>query len=329
LFDMSNDSGLFRTRHQLEADGWRLDGNVFTRGADRHLPLYEAKMVHHFDHRYGDYEMREEGSENTALPEVPVEWLQDPTYAPLPRYWVPAANVEARMAGRWDRGWLLGWRDICRSTDERTVIAGTIPRYGSGDTFLVMFPGARPAQSACLTATLSSFCLDFVARQKVGGTHLKYHVFRQLAVLPPAVFDRPAPWAGDFALHEWLSQRTLELAYASTDLGAFASDLGYTGPPFRWDESRRLRLRCELDAAFFHLYGIPRADVDYIMDTFPIVRRNDEQKHGDYRTKNLILELYDELQRAIDTGKPFVSGLDPAPGHPSRSSPSPTGVWVG
>jgi hypothetical protein len=54
-------------------------------------------------------------------------------------------------------------------------------------------------------------------------------------------------------------------------------------------------LRAELDAAMFHLYGIPRDDVDYILDTFPIVRRKDEAKHGEYRTKRLILEAYDRL----------------------------------
>ena len=55
MFDMANDSGLFRTRDQLERDGWTLTGNVFVRGSERMLPLYEAKMIHHFDHRLGTY----------------------------------------------------------------------------------------------------------------------------------------------------------------------------------------------------------------------------------------------------------------------------------
>jgi hypothetical protein len=54
-------------------------------------------------------------------------------------------------------------------------------------------------------------------------------------------------------------------------------------------------LRCELDAYYFHLYGISRDDVSYILDTFPIVRRRDETQYGDYRTKRAILELYDQL----------------------------------
>ena len=76
----------------------------------------------------------------------------------------------------------------------------------------------------------------------------------------------------------------------------FARDCGYNGPPFAWDEERRFRLRCELDAAYFHLYQIQREDVEYIMDTFPIVQRKDEQKNGEYRTKRVILEIYDTMQ---------------------------------
>ena len=47
-------------------------------------------------------------------------------------------------------------------------------------------------------------------------------------------------------------------------------------------------MRCELDALYFHLYGIERDDVAYIMDTFPIVKRKDEAAHGEYRTKRVI-----------------------------------------
>jgi hypothetical protein len=43
-------------------------------------------------------------------------------------YWVADGEVASRLDERWQRGWLLGWRDICRSTDRRTVIASLIPR---------------------------------------------------------------------------------------------------------------------------------------------------------------------------------------------------------
>ena len=113
-----------------------------------------------------------------------------------------------------------------------------------------------------------------------------------------------------------LTPRVLELVYTAWDMEPFARDLGYDGPPFRWDPERRALLRCELDAAFFHLYGLERDDVDYVMDTFPVVRDRDVKAHGEYRTKRLILEIYDELAEAIATGRPYQTRLDPPPADP-------------
>jgi hypothetical protein len=81
-------------------------------------------------------------------------------------------------------------------------------------------------------------------------------------------------------------------------------------------------MRAELDAAFFHLYGIERDDANYIMETFPIVKRKDEQRHGTYRTKDLILQIYDAMAEATRTGSTYQTLLDPPPGqgprHPTR-----------
>jgi hypothetical protein len=186
-----------------------------------------------------------------------------------------------------------------------------------------------------------------VARQKAGGTHLKFHTFKQLPVLPPEAFDRPLPfaWQSDhspfairhspFATHhspfairhspltirhspptlaDFIRPRVLELTYTAWDLAPFARDLGYDGPPFRYDPERRARLRSELDALFFLLYlgtpdewereatpelkalfPTPRHAVEYILEQFPIVRRKDEERYGEYRTKRLILEIYDAM----------------------------------
>ncbi|MGH2749585.1 MAG: hypothetical protein ACRDK3_01720 [Actinomycetota bacterium] len=100
-------------------------------------------------------------------------------------------------------------------------------------------------------------------------------------------------------------------------------EFGNEGASFVWEPQRRHLLRNELDAAFFHLYGVERGDVAYIMDTFPIVRRKDEQEYGEYRTKRLILEVYDAMSKAIATGEPYQTILDPPPGegprHPERT----------
>ena len=120
-----------------------------------------------------------------------------------------------------------------------------------------------------------------------------------------------------------------ELTYTAWDLEGFGHDLGYDGPPFRWDPARRELLRAELDAACFHLYGIERDDVDYIMDTFPIVKRKDIAAHGEYRTKLLILEVFDAMTRAIKTGEPYQTILDPPPADPSCAhDPSTRPAWA-
>jgi hypothetical protein len=109
-------------------------------------------------------------------------------------------------------------------------------------------------------------------------------------------------------------------------VAAFARDCGYFGPPFRWDDDRRFLLRCELDALYFHLYGTARNDVDYIMDTFPITRRKEEQQFGEYRTKRVILEVYDAMAEAERTGVPYQTRLDPPPADPRIThSPSSAG----
>ncbi|MGH9106786.1 MAG: hypothetical protein ACRDZX_13325 [Acidimicrobiales bacterium] len=166
---------------------------------------------------------------------------------------------------------------------------------------------------AFLAASLSSFAVDFAARLKIGGTHLNFFLVEQFPVLQPATYDHPAPWDHAYTVGDWLLPRVLELTYTASDLAGFASDLGYDGPPFPWDEERRRHLRAELDACFFHLYGLDRDEVDYVMGTFPIVERRDTDTFGEYRTKRLILESYDAMAKATDAGEPYVTLLDPPP----------------
>jgi hypothetical protein len=315
LFNMTSAFNFFRTRQRLEAQGWKLEGNVFQRGENCYLPLYEAKMLHQFDHRFGDYRDKQAKSGSNELPTVPQERLEDRKYVPLPRYWASEDAINERLAGRWDCDWLLCWRDFCRAFDERTVIASVLPRVACGDTLLLMFPQVSPALAACMLACLCSFILDYVARQKIGGNHLKYPPFKQLPILAPAQFAEIRSWLGGPATN-WVRTRVLELTYTACDLQGFARDLGWEGPPFRWDEDRRSLLRAELDAAFFHLYGINRDDTDYILETFFRVKKNDEECFGTYRTKHQILDLYDRMARAMETGVPYETVLDPPPADP-------------
>jgi len=227
------------------------------------------------------------------------------------------------LVERFTPNWLLGWRDIARSTDERTVIAGVLPWAGVGNKIpLMIAANMNAAYMAGLSANLSAFAYDYASRQKIGGTTLNYFIYKQLPVLPPSTYDQLCPWSSGGTLQQWLAPRVLELTYTAHDLAPFALDLGYDGPPFTWDKARRFLIRCELDAAFFHLYGLSRDEADYIMDTFPIVKRKDEAQYNEFRNKRVILEIYDDLQRAIATGQTYPTRLNPPPGDP-RCSQAP------
>ena len=493
MFHMSNDSHLFRTKDQLLSQGLRLEGNIFVKNRIRFLPLFEAKMVHHFDHRWATYD----GSD---IRDVTQTEKQDPNQAACGRYWVEAREVYARSAdlpkglrqalaernnrviilalthllfSHWlqkaaegsdekamkvvfpvwkafvsyhemaqniaptqlgvcgdnpgcfrplgpdylpaapldkivdsqrektawyasdprsisaylhftspyaryidsaprlcseeealdyaenllERAtprWFVGFRDICRSTDERTVVGGIFPQAAVGNNLPVWT--ASKGEGVYLTSILSSFACDFAARFKVGGTHLNFFIAEQLSVLEPTVLDGQCLWdQTNSSISSWLLLRIMELIYTAWDLEAFAKEFGWNGPPFRWKQERRFFIRCELDAAFFHLYlptttngnwkpasitegaacdetpeelahlktqfQRPRDAVGYIMENFPIVKRKDEQKYGEYRTRRVILACYDAMSESMKTGKPYQTILDPPPGPPENGLP--------
>lgn len=338
MFHMSNDSHLFRTREELEADGWHLESNIFTRGTQRYLPLYEAKMLHHYDHRWATYE------DDGSIRDVTLDEKADPSFVVMPRYWVPEYDVPSgrrdkngsiikhlgvtsRLAAKgWHHDWLLGWRDICRATDERTTIDAAFPEAGVGNNLPLMTTTKSAGLALCLVSQLSAYISDYVARLKNGGTHLNFFIYEQLTALAPGVYQSEAQWSRSETVANWLIQRIIELKCVSKDMYALGRELTGEALLFRWDEERRRLLRAELDAAFFHLCVIQRDDVDYIMETFPIVKKKDVAAFGSYRTKELILEVYDAMTQAIRTGEPYKTILDPPPGegprHPESSRPS-------
>ncbi|MCX8087038.1 MAG: N-6 DNA methylase [Rhodocyclaceae bacterium] len=297
MIHMSNDSHLFRTAAQLVAEGAERAGpNWIGRDKAIWVPLYEAKMVHQFDHRWASYD--DNGSDSRDMTDAE---KRDPACTAQPRYWIKQSEVEARLAGRSTRQWLMGWRDICRSTDERTVIAAVVPRVGVGNKLPLIFPDLTQSVSkvAALYGNLAALCFDFVARQKIGGTTLNYFYAKQFPVLPP---EHYTPADLDFIV-----PRVLELTYTAHDLAPFARDLGFDGPPFAWDPERRAHLRAELDAYYARLYGLTRDELRYILDpaeiygedypseTFRVLKNNEIRAYGEYRTRRLVLAAWDRL----------------------------------
>ena len=98
MFNMTSDSGLFRTREQLADEGWELDGNVFVHGEERYLPLYEAKLFHQYDHRFATFDgVSERDIQNGSARPMSMEEKLDPDSVAIPRYWVPEKEVTQRL----------------------------------------------------------------------------------------------------------------------------------------------------------------------------------------------------------------------------------------
>ena len=291
MFHMTNDSHLFRTAAQLDAEGfYPVQGNRWKRGEDLYLPLYQGRMIHQFDHRANSVRFNPESTHNPYLSEEVTEVQHaDPTFLPQSRYWMPALNVEAGWRQR--HRYVLGFRDIARPTDVRTVIASIVPWAGYGNT-LPLLVTADILTTAYLTANLNAACVDFVARLKAQGTHLNWYIVEQLPVVAPADYDRRF---GSTSARDLVRDHVLRLTYTAHDMAPFARDLGYDGPPYTWDEEERRHLRARLDALYFHLYDLSREDASYVLETFPIVRKQDESSFGRYRTRDLILAYMNAL----------------------------------
>jgi hypothetical protein len=277
MLHMSNDSHLF-----VDAPGQGL------------LPLYEAKLIHHFDHRWATY-TPEGNSRDMTLAEK-----ADPSHGVTPRYWVKADEVEQRLADKgWRNRWLMGWRNIARSTDERSFIATVMPLAGVGHSMPIWFISKPAPLAAAYLANMTALVFDYIVRQKLGGTNMTYGYYMQYPVLPPKRYQS--------ADMDFIVPRVLELTYTAHDLHPWAEDLGYDGNPFAFEPARRALLRAELDAYYAGLYGLTRDELCYILDpafvmdagypseTFRVLKEKEEREFGYFRTAKWVLDAWDRL----------------------------------
>jgi len=203
--------------------------------------------------------------------------------------------------------WLMGWRDITNATNERTVIASVIPRVGVGHTMPLFYSIQKPHLQAAMLGNWSSLVFDYIARQKVGGTHLTYGYLKQFPILPPTRYT-PTDLT-------YIVPRVLELTHTAHNMQAWADDLADYDPrppaqrttPFDWHPDRRAVLRAELDAYYARLYGLSREELSYILDpadvmgadypseTFRGLKKNEEKAFGEYRTRRLVLAAWDAM----------------------------------
>ena len=352
LFNKTSDSYVFRIREELEEEGWKLEGSVLRRKKARFLRLYEGRLGHQFNHRYatqlGDH-----------LTELSTVEISDAMVFVEPQYWISEEEVERRLSRRTAkcRTALLGFRRVARDTDERTCIAALLP-WGAASYGWILSFGPDASHLLLLCGIYNSFAFDYLLRGSLSQPSIPQSSVKEIPCLTSQEFSSDCPWDRSQGLMGWVTWRVFELTYTAYDLKSLAKDIGWIWPPFHWDEGRRFLLRCEVDAALFHLYlpaegdgnwrlarqvdgcpydetpdqlcalrrhfATPRDAVSYVLDTFPIVRRKDEQTYGEYRTKRVILDIYDAMQEAASTGEPYQTLLDPPPADPRCCHPSRT-----
>lgn len=267
---------------------------------DGFVPMFESKLFHTFDHRYASYiDPKEKPREiRDSDKECPYQYA-------LPRLAYPAEDNDISLSDlRWSRKWLVCWRDVCRGTDDRTVIAAGLPAVATDFTIRVGILDETPQMVCCFLGMLNSFTFDYLCRTKINDTHLSDFVILQLPVIP-----RDSLRGGDLS---FIVPRVVELTYTAWDMQPFARDLGYEAEPFRWDPERRALLRAELDAYYAYLYGLSKKELRYILDpkdvmgedypseTFRVLKEREIKEHGlddkgMWRTQRLVLEAYDRF----------------------------------
>ena len=320
-FDMSNDSHFFRTYAQLHGEGAIFTKNRFVLpNGTIYVPLYEGKMIWHYNHHYGSWPT--EGTRPNAIDTPSLEHLSDTQDDIMPWYWVPLYEVENRfiktnsdneVIWEWKHNYLTGFRDITNATNERTFVVSLLPaEAGVGHSTTLLYAEGAVANTLVL-ATMSSLPFDYVARQKIGGSHASISFVKQFPILSPEQIPesiRPA-----------IIHRVAELCYFNHDLDGWATELYEEltdelklelpqlgeQQPWVYNPERRALLQAELDAIFAHLYGLSTEDLRYILDpedvcgegcineTFRVLKSNEIRQYGEYRTKRLVLEAWNRF----------------------------------
>jgi type I restriction-modification system DNA methylase subunit len=229
-FHMTNDSYLFKTEP-----------------AKGRLPLYEGKMIHQFTHQYA-----------------------------LPKYWLD--EKEARQAllkrGEVDKGQILdyqtyrlGFRDIARNTDIRTMIATILPPNSfCGNTISLEKNEKQVAislkEKCYLLSIFNSFVFDRSIRDKV-TSHLSFFY----------VYQNPIPRLkeGDRYFEE-IVEKAAKLICVSEEFDELAKEVGIDSHKNGvTEETERAKIRAKLDAIVGHLYELNEIEFQHILSTFPLV----------------------------------------------------------
>ncbi len=268
MFDQTNDAGLFRTAGELKGEGFTLDGNRWTKRKSVYLPLYEAKMIQAYDHRaagvviVADNWFRQGQKEATSLVSH-----GNPEFTVLPRWWATEEVVRERLS---PTSAILAFKNVTSPTNQRSMIAAFVPYCGLINSAPLIGFGDDISYRlrCCFLGNLNSLAYDYIARQKIGNVNLNFFIIEQIPTFPPDRYDERCPWDSNTTLLDWISERVLKLSCTAEDMVPLAEAAGFGEKVHPWRENDRERLRAELDAAFFILYGVTDGEIEGVLDSF-------------------------------------------------------------
>ncbi len=288
------------------------------------LPHYEGRMVAQYDHRAKGY--RSGRARAAVWEDLP---FGSPQKSIQPQWYVHADGVPDQAKLRIGE-YRVGFCDVASPTNERSLVAAMLPRDCiAGDKVpTVLMKSVAPRFDLLLwLAAANSFTMDFLVRMKVS---LKM----ALTILDSLPFPRLS--AGDAAAQD-IVQRALRLTCTGPEMNELWDEMVQsrvvparkaTEIPGAVETTERLQLRAEIEARLALLYGLDREELAHILGTFPIVQKDDEKLCGEYRTKRVILEIYDAMTEGTRTGKPYQTRLDPPPADPRVAHPGRGGNVV-
>jgi len=217
-----------------------------------------------------------------------------------PRYWVSEKEGRAAILGRkHDTGqkldyqdYRLGFRDIARNTDQRTLISTVIPPAFHGNKLPTVKPVDESGnhlltnqQQLFLCAVWNSFIVDWLLRNKVTTTVNFFYIY-QLPV--PRLVEQEIVFG-------MMVERAVKLICTTPEFQALWEAV-MPGVPWSLnvvaiDQPERAKLRAELDGMIAHLYGLTEEEFRHILSTFPLV---------EHSVKNAALAAYREFSFGPD-----------------------------
>lgn len=261
------------------------------------IPLYEGRMVAQFDHRAKGY--RSGRGRAGVWEDLP---FCSASKSIQPQWYIPADRVPSKCRERITL-FRAGFCDVASPTNERTLVAALIPPHticGHKVPSLTFEPADSGWVVSVWLAIANSYAMDFLARKKIS-----------LSMSYTLVDSLPFPRLGrDDPRARALVERCARLSCTGREMDTFWDRLANDGwvpqrassaeLPGELDEEFRLQLHAEIDAIVARdLFELTRNEVEYILGTFPTQQRYQEAAYGEFRSRRLILEAFDNLTLAM------------------------------